>query len=400
MDIGLFFWGSCFIDDAGAAGPDPYDRHHTPQDFAEAYFALHDWAKLAERHGYHSFWLTEHHFQREGYEIIPNGLMLGAIIAQHTQKLKFGSFFHQVPTWHPLRMAEDFATADIMTGGRMLFGAGRGSVQREMPIFGTTFGRTGDAEDQRNSDLFEEQMEIMKLAWSQKSFSYQGSHYTLPAPGYLNTGHPATGRPFDEITLVPAPVHPVQIYQALGSEPTFHYAAKHSHTGVMPLFNHSVTLPKWKRFGELLAQYQERPIRPGEGRMLVTRTHIADTREEAIRRIRAGHDERYRFLAQQRPIGGYLTETGEPFPFGRVPTLEESMAQGSWLVGTADDVREGMLALKEQFGLEAMAVEMGYSGMSKSEVSEQIARFATEIMPALKADSIQTATTPEPVTAG
>ena len=115
--------------------------------------------------------------------------MLGSILVQHTERLKFGSFFHQVPTWHPLRMAEDFATAGIMTGGRMLFGAGRGSVQREMPIFGTTFGRNGDAEDQRNRDLFEEQMEIMKLAWSKRSFSYQGSHYTLPAPGYLNTGH-------------------------------------------------------------------------------------------------------------------------------------------------------------------------------------------------------------------
>jgi hypothetical protein len=48
----------------------------------------------------------------------------------------------------------------------MYFGAGRGSVQREMPIFGATFGRNGDAEDRANRDLFEEQMAIIKQAWS------------------------------------------------------------------------------------------------------------------------------------------------------------------------------------------------------------------------------------------
>ena len=101
----------------------------------------------------------------------------------------------------------------------------------------------------------------------------------MPAPGYLNTGHPATGRPWDEVSLVPAPIHPVQVYQALGSELTYHYAAQHGHIGVMPLFNVAGTLPKWRRFGELLEQYQGRPIRPGEGRILssIMRRNIPTT---------------------------------------------------------------------------------------------------------------------------
>src|SRR4051794_15474809 len=105
MRFGLFFWGSAFIDDAGYSGPDPYTRHHTPESMAALYHALVDWAKIADSAGFWSFWLTEHHFQREGYEIIPNALMTGAILAQHTERLKFGAMFQQVVCWHPIRLA-------------------------------------------------------------------------------------------------------------------------------------------------------------------------------------------------------------------------------------------------------------------------------------------------------
>jgi alkanesulfonate monooxygenase SsuD/methylene tetrahydromethanopterin reductase-like flavin-dependent oxidoreductase (luciferase family) len=356
MHIGVQTWGSCFITDAGIDGPDPYGRHHTPAEFERAYQAFLAWAKQADQLGYESFWVTEHHFQREGYEIIPNPLMLGAILAQHTRRLKFGAFFLQVPSWHPIRLAEDFAMADIMSGGRILFGAGRGSVQREMPIFGATFGRNGDDTDRANRALFEEQMAIIKRAWSSPEFSHQGEHYSVPVPGYLNTGNPATGRPLDKVSLVPAPTHPPVIYQAVTSEPTLHYVARERHVGVIPLFNRKVTLPKWERLGELMSEYQQREVRTGEDRMLVVHVHIADTEQEALRRIRAPHDERFRFLAAQRPIGGYLTEDGEPFPFGRAPTLEESVRQAGWFVGTPARVRDGLLEVDEAFGLEQVAV--------------------------------------------
>jgi alkanesulfonate monooxygenase SsuD/methylene tetrahydromethanopterin reductase-like flavin-dependent oxidoreductase (luciferase family) len=391
MHVGIQTWGSCFIDDAGIDGPDPYARHHTPTDFERAYQAFLRWAKQADRLGYESFWFTEHHFQREGYEIIPNPLMLGAILAQHTQRIKFGAFFLQVPTWHPIRLAEDFAMADIMSGGRIYFGAGRGSVQREMPIFGATFGRNGDDTDRANRQLFEEQMGLIKQAWSSSEFSHQGERYTVPVPGYLNTGHPDTGRPWDKVTLVPAPTHPPVIYQAVTSEPTLHYVARERHVGVIPLFNRKVTLPKWQRLGELMSEYQQRTVRQGEDRMLVVHVHIADSEQEALRRIRAPHDERYRFLVAQRPIGGYLTEDGEPFPFGRAPTLEESINQAGWFIGTPEQVRDGLLEVTKAFGLEQVAIEVAYSGMSDADVSEQVERFALEVRPALERSSVSVA---------
>jgi alkanesulfonate monooxygenase SsuD/methylene tetrahydromethanopterin reductase-like flavin-dependent oxidoreductase (luciferase family) len=383
MHIGLYSWAGCLLDDVGMDGPDPYGRRYAPEKYAEGYLALFDYAKLADQHGYESFWLTEHHFQREGYQFMPIVVLVSTALAQHTSRLKFGAFFHQTPIWHPIRLAEDLAIADIMTGGRMLFGTGRGSVQREMPIFGATFGRGGDSDDVANRDLFEEQMTLLKLAWSSDEFSYQSNRYTVPAPGFLNTGNPATGRPWDKVTLVPRPVRQIPIYQAVTSEPTFHYAAKEGHVGIFTVGNRSLFAPRWARFGELVEQYQGRPVAGGD-RMVVVQVHVGETRDEAFARFRPAHDERNRFLGAQRPLGGYLDEKGKPFGFGRLPTLEESVEQHGWFVGTPAQVRDGLTELITTYGVEQIAVEIGFAGMSKSLIEEQIAAFATEVRPALE----------------
>jgi alkanesulfonate monooxygenase SsuD/methylene tetrahydromethanopterin reductase-like flavin-dependent oxidoreductase (luciferase family) len=80
-------------------------------------------AKLMDRSGYGTFWMAEHHFQPEGYECIPNIILLGLHLAHVTQNIKLGCAFNIAPMWHPLRLAEDFATADILTGGRLISGS-------------------------------------------------------------------------------------------------------------------------------------------------------------------------------------------------------------------------------------------------------------------------------------
>ena len=81
-------------------------------------------AKAMDDAGWHSLWLAEHHFQHEGYEVVPNILMLAVHLAHLTKRIKIGSAFNITPMWHPLRLAEDFAVADILTKGRTLFGVG------------------------------------------------------------------------------------------------------------------------------------------------------------------------------------------------------------------------------------------------------------------------------------
>ena len=79
-----------------------------------------------EERGYDTFWMAEHHFQPEGMELIPNVLMMAMHLCGVTKNLRIGCGFNIVPVWHPLRLAEDYAMADILTGGRIIFGVGRG----------------------------------------------------------------------------------------------------------------------------------------------------------------------------------------------------------------------------------------------------------------------------------
>src|SRR6266702_1651471 len=120
------------------------DRRYGQADFLRVYADLEAYARAADRLGYTSLWLAEHHFQHEGYEVVPNAILMAAFLAERTRLLRFGAMFNVLPQWHPLRFAEDFALADVMTGGRMICGIGRGTVPREAEPLGTRVGWNSD----------------------------------------------------------------------------------------------------------------------------------------------------------------------------------------------------------------------------------------------------------------
>src|SRR6516165_4309354 len=98
----------------------------------------------------------------EGYECIPNDLMLAAS-RPRDEKPKDRLAFNIAPIWHPLRLAEDFATADILTGGRTIFGVGRGYHTREVETFDAPM-----LNQEANRELFEEQVEIIFKAFNEE----------------------------------------------------------------------------------------------------------------------------------------------------------------------------------------------------------------------------------------
>ena len=151
-------------------------------------------ATTMDDNGYDTMWMAEHHFQPEGYECLPNLLMVNVHLAHLTKNLKFGCGFNIAPMWHPLRLAEDFATADILTGGRVIFGVGRGYHTREVESFGSPL-----QDQEANRELFEEQVDIIFKAFNEESFSHQGKYYTLPPEV------PYRGYTLKELTLVPRP---------------------------------------------------------------------------------------------------------------------------------------------------------------------------------------------------
>src|ERR687887_149118 len=205
--FGSLFAGHVDLDDLGFDATPANDRWLSDERLATVFDKTQAIAELMDRAGYDTFWLAEHHFQREGYECIPNLLMLGVHLAHLTERIKIGCGFNITPMWHPLRLAEDFATADILTGGRVIFGVGRGYHTREVETLG---GPMLDAE--ANRALFEEQVEIVLRAFREDHFSHHGKHYTLPPAA------PYRGYDVRDITLVPKPMHqPVECWQPIVS---------------------------------------------------------------------------------------------------------------------------------------------------------------------------------------
>src|SRR2546428_4121562 len=127
--------------------------------------------------------------------------------------------------WLPLRMAEVYSTADWLTGGRVIFGVGRGYHTREVEVFGAPL-RDQDA----NRELFEEQVEIIFKSFNERAFSHQGKYYTLPPQV------PYRGYELSEITLVPRPkTLPVECWQPVvsASPRALDFMAKHGIKGII-----------------------------------------------------------------------------------------------------------------------------------------------------------------------
>jgi alkanesulfonate monooxygenase SsuD/methylene tetrahydromethanopterin reductase-like flavin-dependent oxidoreductase (luciferase family) len=117
--------------------------------------------------GWDSIWFTEHHLNHEGMEACPNALMMSADVAARTRRIRVGQAANIVTFWHPLRVAEDIAMLDHLSGGRLDVGVGRGVFGREAIHMNVE----ADLKDQaKNFRLFEETLTIMKKAWANELF--------------------------------------------------------------------------------------------------------------------------------------------------------------------------------------------------------------------------------------
>src|SRR2546427_5668131 len=109
--------GHVDLGDMGQMATPANERRYSNEHLTTVFEKTDAIARCMDEHGYHTLWLAEHHFQHEGYECIPNILMVAVHLAHITSRLRIGCGFNITPMWHPLRLAEDFATADILTGG-------------------------------------------------------------------------------------------------------------------------------------------------------------------------------------------------------------------------------------------------------------------------------------------
>ncbi len=380
MRTGVFLFGGVEMDDAGAGLPAPTDRRFTNEQMWSATEKMLDMGVLCDRLGYDSFWLTEHHFQYEGYEVVPNGLLFGSVLAERTEQIRIGSMFNIVGQWHPLRMAEDFASLHNLSGGRGILGVGRGTVPREAEPLGTAIG-SFDNPDQAEADRinrlqFAEAMDVIDLALNNERFNYHGEVYDFPPAGI-----PDRGGFVEDLTLVPRPLTPFDTWQAITSPPSLQAVPERGYGGVMWLKNHLFIKEWWDKYAGFYEAAHDRALDPGENRMLVLNTCIADSYEEAYASVKNGHDEFWKFLGPYGWSRGYADADGNPAQPGLIPTLDESLANRTWIIGSADDVVEGISYYKDTLGLQNLTIFPNMPGDAYTKTADQIERFAADVLP-------------------
>lgn len=157
-------------------------------------------AILADELGFDSIWLAEHHFSP--YGILGNPLVFAAAIAQRTRRIKIGTAVMVIPFYSPIRLAEDAALVDVLSGGRLVMGIGRGYQPVEFAGFGI--------DPATSIERYNETVDILRLAWTQENWSYEGKHFQ-----YRDiTIYP---RPEREIPLLHAAVQP-DSFKRLGTQ--------------------------------------------------------------------------------------------------------------------------------------------------------------------------------------
>jgi alkanesulfonate monooxygenase SsuD/methylene tetrahydromethanopterin reductase-like flavin-dependent oxidoreductase (luciferase family) len=153
-------------------------------DLATVYARALQRIEIMDRGGYDAVWLAEHHFS--SFSVCPSVHMVGTLAAARTRRLRIGTAVSLAPFYHPLRLAEEVALLDILSGGRVNWGAGRGFARVEFEAFGVP--------PEESTARFREAVEIVLRAWTNERLDFDGEFYhfagleVLPRP--LQRPHP------------------------------------------------------------------------------------------------------------------------------------------------------------------------------------------------------------------
>ncbi len=214
-----------------------------------------DEALYAEELGMHSAWIGEHHFNSLGVLSCPDLVL--SYIAGRTKRIRLAPAVTVLPLHHPIRVAEQWATLDLLSNGRVDFAAGRGYDRREYAPFHVSF------ED--NQAIFDEGLELVRALWAAKGrISHHGRYYS-----------------FDNVRITPKPVQkPIPTYVGSFSKPSIELAARLGCGLIVAPFAAAISFGGLKQVADL---YLEACARHGNkpGRLMCSYfTHFADTKDE------------------------------------------------------------------------------------------------------------------------
>ena len=355
---------------------------------------LKEQAQLADDLGYDSISFTEHHFHIEGFEISNNPVLLDLFVALQTKRIRVGQLGVVLPAQNPLRVAEDIAMLDHMSGGRANAGFARGYQRRWVDVMAQQMhGIHGvtpaqhDEIDQANREAFEEHFQIIKRAWTEDLMEFKGKYWQIPPQGtpWPIEATKQWGAGVDEsdivrqIGVVPKPLqkpYPPLFQPFASSEATIRWCAREHVTAILPpmyvgMQNHLYDVYRDE------AEANGRKLSPGEGLGVLRDVVVADTDEEALELWQRG--AAFCGSAWFAPFGFWrgFTEPGS----SEMLTVPEQLERALILVGSPDTVSrqvERLLAGTPVKWLFAWT----YNGLIPHEkLMHSLDLFATKVLP-------------------
>jgi alkanesulfonate monooxygenase SsuD/methylene tetrahydromethanopterin reductase-like flavin-dependent oxidoreductase (luciferase family) len=330
-------------------------------------------AQDIEALGWHSYFIIEH-------QNTPTGISAPSVyltaVARATSKLRIGAMMWQLPFYHPLRLAEDVATLDHLSQGRVEFGTGFGVHEHEFLRWGVDY--------YQRAALGKEVLDIDKMAWTQPEVTYTGQHFK-----------------FDEAILYPKPYQQPYppIWLAAHSDATIEYAARNNYHVAQNLDTDEVVARKFDLFRRVWRECGHAGSMP---RVFLQRSvHVAETDEKA-------HAEARQFMASgsTRVGGGPIAQTrvgwgsnirgmghdsdlpdnklrGETMAMAG-QSYEYNIEQGLALVGSPETVIQRLREGQRSIGYDVFCTNHQIGGMPPEMVSKSVRLFGEQVIPAFQ----------------
>jgi len=355
-----------------------------------------DIATYCDKNNWDSIWFTEHHLNHEGMESCANPFMMCTDIAARTKQIRLGQACNVITFWNPIRLAEDIATLDNLSNGRVEVGVGRGIYGREA----LHLNIEADVKDQaKNKRLFEETLTIIKKAWTEKFFNHQGEFYTYPAPDFIwqhDMSPPSEDfvdlktNKLKKISVVPQPYqkpHP-PIHQVVDGIRSIEWAAKNEINVIMWIPTVKALKIKFEAYKNARSESEKKNVLLGEGVTLVRDMFVADTMEEAKEKAGQHIINYMKWVCHWRGLGNHM-EPGEELPVtkGKLDLLTyDFLHKRNLLFGTPEYVTDKINELKSELNLQNLMIWSNFPGVKHEDCMKSIKLFTEKVMPNFQDD--------------
>lgn len=319
-------------------------------DWGDAYRRTVKTAVDAEQLGFSSVWTTEHHFVDDGY--MPSLLTVSAALAETTQRIDIGTGVLLAPLHHPLRIAEDAATVDLLSSGRLILGLGLGWSDIEFAALG--------AERRKRGAAMEEILEILPKAWSGKPFLHEGSVYAFP-----------------ELAVRPTPSRKIPILIGGSAEPAIRRAARLA-DGLFA----NAPVNSFARQLEWVSEELDKTGRDSsEFRVIHYSVLLPGESEEAA--LKYGTPHLWQMMWKYSDMEDSAARPGPP---PQAPSLtdgaRERLHARSVVAGTSDQIVQRLLEIRESVGMDVeFAARSYFPTMSDDEQYSLMQQLAEEVAP-------------------